>query len=235
MMRITAFRLLVVLALLALAGAWLAQDRHWRVPDRWNPWAPLDLAETPGWLTRYKLGRLGREPALCKAVLATATMRFEAVPDRVSDTGCGWRNALRIRATTAAIGAPFVLSCESAVSLALWERHVLQPAALRHFGQPVVAIDHWGSYACRSIAGRADGRLSRHAEAEALDIAGFRLAGGRRISVRRDWAGAAPEAALLREAHRGACGVFDGVLGPGYNAAHADHLHLDRGPYRICR
>ena len=30
-------------------------------------------------------------------------------------------------------------------------------------------------------------------------------------------------------------GVFDAVLSPDYNAAHHDHLHLDRGPFRMCR
>jgi hypothetical protein len=33
----------------------------------------------------------------------------------------------------------------------------------------------------------------------------------------------------------GACGTWETVLGPEYNAAHRDHFHLDRGPYRICR
>ena len=27
---------------------------------------------------------------------------------------------------------------------------------------------------------------------------------------------------------------FDAVLSPDYNAAHRDHLHLDRGRYRAC-
>lgn len=40
---------------------------------------------------------------------------------------------------------------------------------------------------------------------------------------------------VLREVHRGACRVFDGVLGPAYNEAHRDHLHLDRGGPRVSR
>jgi hypothetical protein len=39
----------------------------------------------------------------------------------------------------------------------------------------------------------------------------------------------------VRDLHQGACGFFDAVLGPDYNAAHRDHLHLDRGAYRACR
>ena len=63
----------------------------------------------------------------------------------------------------------------------------------------------------------------------------LRLADGRRISVLRDWGRPGPAGALLEQVNDGACRVFDGVLGPRYNAAHRDHLHLDRGPYRICR
>ena len=45
-------------------------------------------------------------------------------------------------------------------------------------------------------------------------------------NVRRD---------ILRQVHGGACHGFMAVLGPDYNAAHRNHFHLDRGPYRVCR
>ena len=133
------------------------------------------------------------------------------------------------------VGAPFALSCQAAVSLALWEKHTLQPAALAHFGAQVARIEHYGSYACRNVYGSATGRRSRHATADALDVAGFVLANGRRIRVQRDWPKENQPARFLREVHRGACRFFDGVLSPDHNAAHADHLHLDRGPGRYCR
>ncbi|RZJ07965.1 MAG: extensin, partial [Rubrivivax sp.] len=71
--------------------------------------------------------------------------------------------------------------------------------------------------------------------AEALDVTGFMLHGGRRIGVQRDWADAGPDGAFLREVHDGACRWFDGVLGPDYNAAHRDHFHLESGGWRTCR
>ncbi len=40
---------------------------------------------------------------------------------------------------------------------------------------------------------------------------------------------------LLRDARRGACRFFDGVLGPDYNAAHRDHFHLETGGFGMCR
>ena len=96
----------------------------------------------------------------------------------------------------------------------------------------VVAIDHFGSYNCRHIYGRDAGNWSEHATADAVDIAGFRLADGTRISVARDWKGDGPKAAFLREVRDGACRLFATTLSPDYNAAHRDHLHLDQADAR---
>ncbi|MDX5445549.1 MAG: extensin family protein [Zoogloeaceae bacterium] len=225
------------LACLLLAAALLAwsHGKYWRLPDRHNPWAPLTIEERPGWLTRYKLGRLDDEPEQCLALLASAEMHFEPLPDRTTGPGCVFSNAVRVSRTQVQIGAPFSLSCPAAVSLALWEQHVLQPEARRVLGASVQRLEHYGSYACRNVYGREDGRLSQHATANALDLAGFVLADGRRITVARHWPGNGAEADFLQAIHRGACRFFNGVMGPEYNLAHADHLHLDRGPYRVCR
>jgi hypothetical protein len=53
--------------------------------------------------------------------------------------------------------------------------------------------------------------------------------------VLKDWPESNERAAFLREVRTGACRFFDGVLSPDYNAAHRDHFHFDRGPYRVCR
>jgi hypothetical protein len=104
---------------------------------------------------------------------------------------------------------------------------VIQPAAIRHFGSRVTRIDHLGSYHCRRTYGRTAGAWSQHATADALDVAGFRLADGTRISVLEDWSGGGPKAAFLREVRDGGCRLFPTVLSPDYNAAHRDHFHLD--------
>ncbi|MBC7778981.1 MAG: extensin family protein [Proteobacteria bacterium] len=226
-----------VVAALALAAllAFAAHGRFWQLPDRHNPWAPLTVDEPPGWLTRYKLARLDKSPAACNAALATAVIAAEPVPDRETAPDCGFRNAVRVRSTRLQVGEPFTLSCRAAVSLVLWERHVLEPEALRTLGEPLKRIEHYGSYACRNINGRDQGTRSRHATADALDVAGFVLASGRRITVARHWRGDNADARFLQAIHRGGCRFFDVVLGPDYNRAHADHLHLDRGPNRLCR
>ncbi|MFE8646077.1 extensin family protein [Sphingomonas sp. NCPPB 2930] len=245
---------LLVLASLAGAVFGVATGRvPW--PDAWNPWSALRVEAVPNLLTRMKLQRLSADPALCLAALDTAGFAFAPLPDGEAGPDCPLRNTVRLGRTQVPLGGSLVLSCPAAVSLALWERHVVQPAALRHFGAPLARIDQVGSLACRNVYGQAEGRRSRHATADAIDITGFRFANGSRVRVVSDWrapghaagagsvgGGAAtvggagePAALFLGEVQRGACGFFDGVLGPGYNAAHRDHFHLDRGPFRVCR
>ncbi|ANB16456.1 extensin family protein [Dokdonella koreensis] len=227
--------LLLALAVAIAALAYALGQGHLRIEDRWKPWTPLRIDDRPNLLTPLKLRRLAHDAPLCRAVLATTGFRYTALPDRETGPGCGFDNAVQIRATGVAVGAPFSLSCRAAVSLALWERHSLQPEARARLGQPVARIEHFGSYACRNVYGRPDARRSRHATADAFDVAGFVLADGRRIRVRGDWDGDSAEARFLHAVHRGACRWFDTVLGPDYNAAHADHLHLDRGRFGLCR
>jgi hypothetical protein len=232
--RALAAGVLLWLAPVLATGPW-----HW--PGRWNPWAPLDIRALPNALTRYKLDRLGGDPQLCRDVLAAAGLDHRPLADSAPAPGCGLRDAVRVARSTFAVGAPFTLSCRAAVSLALWERHAVVPAAARHLRRPVLGLDHLGSYACRDIAGREDAVRSRHAGADAIDVAGFTLEGGQRVTLARDWnrtaggVGPTPEAAFLRAVRDGACRYFDVVLSPDYNAAHRDHFHLDRGGGRACR
>jgi hypothetical protein len=165
----------------------------------------------------------------------TTPLLYEKLSDRVTGEGCGFKDAVRIDALPAKTTAPFSLSCRAAASLALWQHHVLEPAARELLGSAVARVEHYGSYACRNVYHREGGRRSRHAVAEAFDISGFVLEDGRRIRVLRDWPQDGAESRFLRTVRDGACRYFDGVYSPDYNAAHRDHLHVDRGPFRLCR
>ena len=220
---------LLVLLLLAAAGAWWGRDYVRRHPQD-VPWTALDLADPVGRFSAAKLARLGDDPARCRALLAAAGASDVPAPPRRIDLDCGYEDGMRLAA--AGRGASFapaglVTSCPVAAALLLLDSRVLQPAARRHFGQAATAIDHAGSYSCRRLSGRAEGPFSTHATADAIDILGVRLADGTRISVLRDWDAGGPRQAFLRDLRDGACGLFATTLSPHYNAAHADHLHLD--------
>jgi len=223
---------LLVLAGAAVFGVW----RGW-VPlaDEWNPWAPLDVRASPNLLTRFKLSRLQDDSGLCDQVLKTSGLRVSHQADSPADALCPLRNTLRVQGADVGLSSSFLASCPLAVAFALFERHSLQPAAEAVFGQAVTRVDHLGSFACRNIYNRADGRLSQHASANALDIAGFRLADGRSISVLKDWPGEGEKAQFLRQVRDGACNDFNVVLSPDYNAAHHNHFHLDMGRWGVCR
>lgn len=227
----------LILALLGVLVLAAGQAWHlgWRPPAQWNPLAPLDVSQPPNWLTGFKLKRLRDDPALCQQALQSSQLRHRAQADSPASAKCPLSNVWRIEGGQARLSSSFLASCPLAVAYALFERHGLQPVAQRVLGQPVVQVDHLGSFACRNVYNRKAGRLSQHASANALDIAGFRLRDGQRIVLARDWQGSGDKAVFLREVRQAACEHFSTVLGPEYNAAHRDHFHVDMGRWQVCR
>ena len=232
-------RLLLLGALGALALIAYAYLRH-RPQDL--PWTDLDLAQPIGMFTGRKLAALTGDANGCRALLDRAGVSYVAMKPK--GTGqCRHSDAVRLRQEDGAASlspASVALSCPVAAALKLWEWQVVQPAAEQILGKPMETIQHLGSYSCRRIYGRAQGSFSEHATADAIDISGFILEGGKRISVARDWRGEGKEAIFLRAVRDGACRLFSTTLSPDYNAAHHDHLHLDqaeRGKLggRLCR
>ncbi|PXA89249.1 extensin [Nostoc sp. 3335mG] len=231
----------VIVALIGFAIYAFARSRPQDVP-----WTPLDLSQPVGMFTRAKIGDLRGDFAGCQALLDAAGVRYTALPAREVSAQCGYDDAVRMLgggSRTIAIRPDVGVTCRVATGMALWEWQVVQPAAQKHFGTPVTRIDNFGSYNCRRMYGRDSGAFSEHATANALDIAAFLLADGRRVSVVGDWTAgqgqdAAAKAAFLRDVRDGACDIFSTVLSPDYNAAHRDHFHFDqavRGFGGACR
>lgn len=134
-----------------------------------------------------------------------------------------------------------LLVCPMIPAVDHWVGAVVNPAARRHFGMPVVEMKVAASYGCRPMNHVNGARLSEHGHANALDVSAFLLADGRWIMVKQGWYGDPRERAFLRQLHQGACGVFTTVLGPNYDANHRDHFHMDLarhgrdGQNRICK
>jgi len=191
-----------------------------------NPWAPLDLRDPPGWATRAKLVRLKDDVVECRAVLARSGIAFTALPP-AGEGECVRSDRTRLGDFPLAPDTPPV-TCSVAAAMELWRRDSVAPAARRILGSEIKRIEHLGAYSCRRMYGRADAAWSEHATANAIDISGFVLADGRRISVLQDWASDGEEATFLRRVRDGACRSFATVLSPDYNAAHADHFHFDQ-------
>jgi hypothetical protein len=221
--------LFVLGALFLAARGWLAEH-----PEH-NPWAPLNLNDPPGWATHRKLAALRRDPEECRAVLARSGIEFTTLPPAGANE-CRREDRLVLGDFPLAPARP-VTSCSVAAGLELWLKQ-LQPVARELLGTRVGRIEHFGSFSCRRVYGRESGAWSEHATGNALDVGAFVLADGRRLSVLQDWRGGDAESAFLHRARDAACKVFGTTLSPDYNAAHADHLHLDqaaRGFGSVCR
>lgn len=171
--------------------------------------------------------------AACYAALAPDEVRWTQAASPSRRRGCGIADPLRVEAAGGAVlERPALVDCRLATALAAFTREVVQPEAVRHFGQPVLRMSHLGAWDCRPRTGSLF-RMSEHASGRALDLAGFELADGRRISVARDW-NRGRAGRFLRAVATGACRYFSIVLTPETDRNHRDHFHLDLGPYRVC-
>jgi hypothetical protein len=160
---------------------------------------------------------------------------------------CGMEHPLRVAALkdgAIPLDKAVVMDCPMVAALDDWLDSVVQPAAASRFGAAVTELDVFGAYSCRPVDNLAGHRLSEHAFGNAVDVSGFVLADGRKISVVRDWRRTdSQESAFLHDAQAGACGVFTTVLAPGSDPFHYNHFHLDlamhgrtnTGLRRICR
>lgn len=129
------------------------------------------------------------------------------------------------------------LSCDMALAFASWTRRELTPSARWRYLSGVKTIHQGSSYSCRRIAGTTT--ASEHSKGNALDVMRIELKNGKDIDVRKPGWLAFRERSLLNNVRTGGCQYFTTVLGPGYNAAHADHFHFDiknrRNGYVACR
>jgi hypothetical protein len=92
-------------------------------------------------------------------------------------------------------------------------------------GGGLASLDVAASYACRTRNNRRGARLSEHAKGNAIDISGFTMRDGTRVSLLSDW-GTRKHGSSLRKMWRSACGPFGVVLGPEADRFHRDHFPL---------
>ena len=222
----------LIFAGFALIGlAWLV---HWFLPPQHNPLRPPDLTEPIGLATYGKLTSLKYNETLCRQTLSEAGVEFEVLSADGAETRCPLDETLRLkRSLTPYNAAPLRMTCHQMAALHIWERHVLRPQAEKLFDSPLRQIETFGSFSCRNISGTRT--RSQHSYANAIDISGFILEDGTRIRVRDHSRERSKAGKYLNRVHKKACRLFSVTLGPDYDAAHADHFHLDMGRVETCR
>lgn len=146
--------------------------------------------------------------------------------------GCGADALVEMRSVSGVrLDPPAVMVCDTAYALRRWLEIGVQPAAVAG-GRRLVSLDVAAGYACRGRNGIPGAKLSEHGLGRAIDVSAFRLSDGMVATVGSD------ETGVVAAAREAACGPFATVLGPGADAFHETHLHLDvakrrHGPY--CR
>ncbi|BDH46869.1 extensin [Salmonella enterica subsp. enterica serovar Choleraesuis] len=208
------------------------------LPARFDPLAPLDPDDSPGFITRYKLSALNDQPEACLALLSEAQRRgyIQFRPQPSSSGRCPLEHAVRVTGFgPVRLSSSFLASCPLALRSAMFISQQARPLSQSVAGSPLVQIDHLGSYACRNIYHRENARLSEHAQAAALDVSGLRLADGTRITVLKGWGKSSKDGELLASLWTQSCRYYGNAIGPNYNAAHANHFHLGARGFGYCR
>ncbi|MBT8102653.1 MAG: extensin family protein [Gammaproteobacteria bacterium] len=209
------------------------------LPPRDLPWHALAIDDRAGFSTDLKLAAIGIGPASwCDRLIGRSeVLETTALDPHDGEGGCGWSTAVHLDSSngvTLSGRPPYAMRCPLAAGAHIWLTSV-DYRAREILGTGLTRIHHAGTFACRRMYNRSRGPMSEHAYANAWDVTGFELADGRVVSVQKHWNANGPLRTFLRAARDDACKIFRVVLGPDYNEAHHDHLHVDMGGGLRCR
>lgn len=126
----------------------------------------------------------------CTKQLARLALVYEKL-DPIREGRCGTPAPIMVARVgspeSVRISPPATVSCDMAAALSQWFEKVVQPAALIHLGGPITKVRNVSSYVCRHRSRDPDKPLSEHSSANALDIAEFETAAGKRIALTKHW------------------------------------------------
>jgi hypothetical protein len=139
----------------------------------------------------------------CIARLGPILAEVEALSP-IKAKRCGTAAPVRLKRLGADPGVEIspaaTLNCDMVLALNTWIRTAVQPAAERLLGSRIVRLRNVSSYSCRNRNSAAEGPISEHAFANALDIAGFTTADGRQLAPLKHWGATRREIEAARRA-----------------------------------
>ena len=199
------------------------------------PWVALNQWRRAAYPTENDTACIEKMQAL------GATFTLGGVPEPQRAKGCAIETPLVLTAAPLPfINIAFVppityttLSCSFAIRLHAFVEGVLKPEAIRILGSEVKHFLHKGGYACRGQRSFTSLK-SEHAFGEAMDFAGVELQDGRIITIERDYTADSDGGRFLRSIAAKACSEFGTSLGPPFNEAHRDHIHIAIGFPKRC-
>jgi hypothetical protein len=156
--------------------------------DQQGPSTKPQAPEAPAaaWSDAEVIGALRR----CLELVAPTSASIEVL-DPLRNGECGTPAPVRLKRIGGLggvdISPPAVVNCSIVTRLHDWIEGTLQPAAERLLASRITRIVTASSYDCRNRIGTPTVRISEHAFANAIDIAGVVTSDGRRIDVLTDW------------------------------------------------
>ncbi|WP_242648532.1 extensin family protein [Cognatishimia maritima] len=145
--------------------------------------------------------------------------------------GCGIKDAVKLYSVSGVVlTRPVTVECDTARALKTWVEGGMDRAVGRT-GGGVARLQVAAGYSCRTRNHRKGAKISEHGKGRAIDISGFHLENGDKISVLEDW-GRGRYGRILKKMHKAACGPFGTVLGPNSDRFHKDHFHFDTARHR---
>jgi hypothetical protein len=187
----------------------------------------------------------GVEMALCRDELKAQGVSFTVAEIPATDKACTVNNPVSIAEIATPEGSVAlpekpILNCVFAKRFSSWVSDIAAPVVMAHAGSPLSSLATGPGYQCRGRNGDSTSKISEHAFGNAIDIAAFRLANKKSVPVNAQSLGDKESGRWMTALRISGCGYFTTVLGPGANAAHAEHFHFDlgihgkSGNYRIC-
>ena len=182
--------------------------------------------------------------AACTASLTEMGAVFEVQDTAITaeDVDCGIARPVTVSEIIPGVrlSPEATLRCETAEALATWTaEHVVPATQVLETRGRLSALTLGGTYTCRRRNNLPTGKLSEHAFGNGVDIMSFQFEEGASIQVEPRMDDHTIEEAFQRAARATSCLYFTTVIGPGTDASHADHLHLDiakrNGGYRLCQ
>jgi len=164
----------------------------------------------------------------CRKRLDALGVEFEERKPESDPSGCALPYPIAVKSLgkTIDISPDALMDCAMAEATARFAADIVSPAARAAYGAELKSVSQASAYVCRPRNGTT--KLSEHAFGNALDIGRFTLTDGTGIDVQP-----APDekaAKFLAAVRKAACGPFKTVLGPGSDADHERHFHLDLAP-----
>jgi hypothetical protein len=124
-----------------------------------------------------------------------------------------------------------ILNCSFALKFSQWLKAEGAPITRRSARSALAKLYTGPGFECRGRNGDGTAKISEHGFGNAVDITFFKLADGRTVEVKDALNPMSPAYQTLAGFRSTGCKYFTTVLGPGTNAAHADHFHFDMGTH----